>query len=112
VSVGPSQVGALDAVTGTGSSLHLLGWAADPDTPAPIVVHVYLDGSFVTAAPADGQRADVAAALPGLGAQHGYDVAVAMPVIGTHDVCVYGINAAGTPGGNDLLACRKVSISS
>ncbi len=112
VSLGPSPIGALDAVSGTSGSLHLLGWAADPDTSAPIVVHVYVDGSFVKAAPADGQRPDVAAALPALGAQHGYDVAVAMPSIGTHDICVYGINAAGTPGDNDLLACRKVSISS
>ena len=111
VGLGSSPIGALDAVSSTGETLHVLGWGADPETTSPIDVHVYVDGVFAVAVPAAGARPDVGAALPGLGDQHGYDAALPMPAVGTHDVCVFGINAPGTAGANQLLACRKVSIS-
>ncbi len=47
------------------------GWAIDPDTAAPISVHVYV-GSVGEAIIADGVREDVGAAFPGYGAQHGF----------------------------------------
>ncbi len=65
-----------------GGPLHVIGWAADPDTTVPIDVHVYLDGSFVSAATANGTRLDVGSALPGLGGLHGYDVVLPMPPVG------------------------------
>jgi hypothetical protein len=110
VSLGPNPIGALDAVSRTGDTLHLLGWGADPEAIGPIDVHIYVDGSFVVAATAANDRPDVNAALPGLGAQHGYDAVLPMPVAGIHDVCVYGINAPGTAGVNQLIACREVSV--
>jgi hypothetical protein len=111
VTYGPSPIGAVDAVSGAAGQLHVIGWAADPETTAPIDVHVYVDGAFVVVAPAIGPRPDVALALPELGGAHGFDAAMPMPATGTHDVCVYGLNASGTAGENQLVACKKVSIS-
>jgi hypothetical protein len=111
VSLGASPIGALDAVSRTGDTLHLFGWGADPETTNPIDVHTYVDGSFVNATTAAGDRPDVGKALPGLGNQHGFDAVLPMPTVGTHEVCVYGINASGTAGINQLIACRKVLIS-
>jgi hypothetical protein len=111
VSLGPDPVGAFDAVTRGAGALRLAGWAADPDTTDPIDVHVYVDGGLVTVASAAGSRPDVGAAWAGLGSEHGYDVAVAMPDVGGHSVCVYGINAPETPGANRLIACRTVTVS-
>ena len=63
----------------------------DADTSGPIDVHVYVDGNFARLVTAAGFRGDVAAAYPGMGAAHGFDVTVpAAP--GVRQVCVYGIN--------------------
>ena len=83
------------------------GWALDPDTAASIPVHVYLDGTL-TAGTASLARSDIAAAYPGYGAAHGYSVTVS-GAPGTHTLCVYGIEIAGT-GANSLRGCRVVTI--
>ncbi|PFG34318.1 S8 family peptidase [Sanguibacter antarcticus] len=95
----PAPEEAVDAIA-------VRGWALDNDTTAPLSVHVYLDGKFVTATTADGNRPDVDAAYK-RGAAHGYSVTLPTTA-GTHKVCVYAINA--TPGTNPLLACRTVTV--
>ena len=52
-------------------------------------------------------RADFAAAYPGYGPKHGYDQTVPIGP-GSHQVCVYGIEIAGT-GANQLITCRTVT---
>jgi hypothetical protein len=99
-------LGALDSVTrsGDGRSMTVSGWAIDPDTSAPIDVHVYVDGAGAAATVANVARGDIGAAFPLWGAGHGYSVTV--PVApGAHQVCAYGINRPGTPGGNVILRC-------
>jgi hypothetical protein len=89
-----------------GDHLRVMGWVIDPDVAGPIDVHVYADNRFVLAATADKQRADVGAAFPGHGANHGFDVTI--PVAAGR-VCVYAINAAAGAGKhNPLLSCRQV----
>jgi hypothetical protein len=83
------------------------GWVIDPDTPASTTVHIYVDG-VATAVPANRSRADVGRAFAGFGADHGFDQLVAAPS-GRHQVCVYGINAAG-PGANTTLQCRTITV--
>jgi peptidoglycan hydrolase-like amidase len=100
-------VGSLDVATGAGNSITVAGWTVDPDTSAPIPVHVYVDGAFVASATADGFRPDVAAAFPGRGDRHGYRTTVpASP--GARSVCVFAINNG--PGVNPLLGCRSVTV--
>lgn len=85
------------------------GWAIDPDTSAPIAIHVYVDGMFRASAAADRDRPDVGAAFPGHGSAHGFDIPLGGLTDGEHQVCLYAINAlAGTA--NTTLGCRSVTV--
>jgi SpoIID/LytB domain protein len=102
--------GGFDAVTPvTGNQVRVQGWALDPDRNGPIYVHAYVDGQFQGAYVAEVPRPDVAAALPGLGDRHGFDMVV--PVTqGRHDVCMFAINV-GSGNINTPLDCRRVDTS-
>jgi SpoIID/LytB domain protein len=103
-----NPVGVIDTIGGgPDGALALAGWAFDPDTTAPISVHVYVDGKFADATVADGARPDIAAAFPGYGAAHGYSFTLASTP-GVHTVCVYGINVGA--GANNQLACRTLTV--
>jgi hypothetical protein len=92
-------------------AIRVTGWAVDYDAKGPIDVHVYLDGRYAASARADRNRPDVAAAVPGMGPSHGYDVTIpASP--GAHNVCVYGINVGPSGNGNPALGCRSVRVGS
>ena len=98
-------IGQFDALTVGPGTVKVEGWTFDPDTTAPIAVHVYADGSFLGAFAANGSRPDLAAPFPFMGTQHGYASTVGMSTVGHHTVCVYAINA-GPPDQNPLLGCR------
>jgi uncharacterized membrane protein len=103
---GSNPFGSFDVATAGVGSVTVAGWAIDPDTAAPIAVHVYV-GSAGTALIADTSRPDVGAAF-GYGNGHGFSAT--LPTNGgTYTVCAYGINADGTPGGNVGLGCRSVT---
>jgi GH25 family lysozyme M1 (1,4-beta-N-acetylmuramidase) len=107
---GGNPFGTLDAAAGAGpGTLTVTGWAIDPDTPAPIAVHLYVDGSLVAAVPATDPRPDVAAAFPGYGEAHGFNTTLTGYAGGTHRVCAYAINTA-TGTINVLLGCRTVTV--
>lgn len=91
--------GSLDVLTAQDDGMRVQGWAIDPDTSAPIDVHVYVDNRIVAGVNASLDRADVARSFPGLGAQHGYDIVVP----NGSRVCTYGINQGA--GNNSLLGC-------
>jgi len=84
------------------------GWAIDPDTQAPIDVHVYV-GAAGYAVRADGSRPDVGAVYPGYGPAHGFSASLPAAA-GPQRVCVYGINTG--PGANTLIGCRDVVVPS
>jgi SpoIID/LytB domain protein len=101
-------IGNLEAAAGRAGDFTVTGWALDPETSAPIDVHVYIDGAPAVALRADGSRPDVGSAHPGAGDLHGFSTAVgAAP--GTHEVCVYAINVL-RGGVNPLLGCRTVEV--
>ena len=115
--VDPSPTASWDggtlAITPSGLSYTVGGWAFDPDSPQQSVhVDVYdqrPDGTSAgmrlsTSVP----RPDVARVFPGTGQNAGYTGTVALPGAGRHTVCVYAINVGG--GGNRLLACRPVDV--
>jgi len=110
VEIGRRPLGVLDVADAGPRAIRVRGWAFDPDTPTqPIQVHVYVDGIGRVAATADRQRLDVAAAFPGTGSAHGYDITVNGVAYGSHQVCTYGIN--DTPGSvNPQLGCKAVTL--
>jgi hypothetical protein len=105
VTVGGVPFGHFEAVSQTGTTVTLSGWAIDPDTALPISVHVYVDGRWTTAATADADRPDVGASFPPWGDDHGFDVTFTATT-GHHQVCVYAINW-GSGTWNPRLACRS-----
>jgi GH25 family lysozyme M1 (1,4-beta-N-acetylmuramidase) len=104
-----SPFGAFDGVSGGRGTVQVGGWAADPDGPAPIQVHVYVDGVARMAVNADQYRPDVGAAFPAAGPGHGFNATLTNVVGGDHQVCVYGINAG--PGFNNLVGCKSTSVA-
>lgn len=93
--------GAVDSVQRVDSGVRIRGWALDPSVGSSVKVHVYVAGAGPVTADASGSRPDVAAAYPGYGSTHGYDVTVgAAP--GAR-ICVYAIDEG--PGGNALVGC-------
>jgi hypothetical protein len=100
-------MGSIDTASGT-STVTVTGWAFDPDTTAPIPVHIYVDGAFAGAFTADASRPDVGAAFPFMGSAHGYTATIGGRSGGSHTVCAYAINQPA-PGVNPLLGCRTSS---
>jgi hypothetical protein len=105
--VGGDPFGAIQVVTGgpRGGEVTVRGWAADPETTAPVPVHVYVGGRG-TALTADRPGG---AAPAGFGADHAFEGTVTGPV-GRQPVCVAAINAPGTPGATRWLGCRDVVV--
>lgn len=101
--------GAVDIVSPVPGGLRIAGWALDPDTVEPVVVHVYVDGALVKVLTADLPRADVGRAYPGFGERHGFE-AVVPAVPGRHEVCAYAINVGA--GRNALIGCAVATMPS
>lgn len=101
-------VGHLDSVTWTSSGIRVQGWAVDPDTSASIGVHVHVDGTQAAVLLASVSRPDVATAYPSAGPLHGFDL-VLQAAPGTHQVCVWAINA-GDGAVNPSLGCLPVAV--
>lgn len=103
VTLPANPFGSLDSVTRTAGGLRVKGWAIDPDTKAPISVHLYVSGGGVHSVVADVSHRDL---IPkyGYGGAHGFDRTVPAGS-GARTVCAYGINRG--PGANTLLGCRS-----
>lgn len=89
------------------NSIHVVGWAIDPDTTKPINVQVVIDGKVAVTAPADVKRPDVARKHPGTGQAHGYSITVPTTA-GEHTVCVNAVNTLGGSKPTVALGCRMV----
>ena len=101
--------GGTDPVLVSGSTVALRGWVIDPDDwTAPVRVHLYADGRYAGAVPADGFRPGVGVAYPKGGPAHGYSGYVRLAP-GTHQVCTYAINI-GQGTTNPSLGCRSVVV--
>ncbi|MGH9084691.1 MAG: SpoIID/LytB domain-containing protein [Acidimicrobiales bacterium] len=104
IDVAVNPFGVVDLIQAVPGGTRVAGWAIDPDTAAPIDVHLYV-GSSGTNGAAALARGDIAAAFPGYGPYHGFDRVVPVNPAGK-DVCAYAINqAAGT---TTLLGCRRM----
>ncbi|CDJ98895.1 conserved exported hypothetical protein [Microbacterium sp. C448] len=101
-----SPVGVLEAAVPVAGGVSVGGWALDPDTSAPIDVHIYV-GAAGVALTADLARTDIATAYPGYGSSHGFSRLIQAPA-GRQTVCAYGINVA--VGVNVELGCVTVDV--
>lgn len=100
--------GFLESATAAVGGIAISGWAIDPDSADPLTVDVILDGTEVTSLTANVARADVGAAYPQAGPNHGYAATVPVSTSGTHSVCVSAENVG--PGANASLGCLTVSV--
>jgi hypothetical protein len=104
--VANSPFGALDALRQTPRGLHAAGWSIDPNGNGPLEVDIVVDGT-VRPTWAVNPRADVGAAYPAYGPNHGFDLYTPVGP-GDHQVCVIVRNWAA--GRDSQLDCRSVHI--
>ncbi|MGN7190851.1 hypothetical protein [Curtobacterium sp. SAFR-003] len=106
---GASQpFGNVESVTAGVGTVSVAGWTIDPDAPkTPTQVHVYIDGNAAGALTANLARADIAAAYPANGANHGFSGTFGIAG-GQHQVCLFFIDTQG--GGNTGAGCQTVDV--
>jgi hypothetical protein len=106
-----SPVGSVESVTALApGSVRVAGWTYDQDNKtASLSVKVTVDGALAATVAASVSRPDVAAAFPGVGPNHGFDVTLDV-VGGVHDVCVVAVNT--NAGYDKALGCTKVTVVS
>jgi hypothetical protein len=102
-----ATVGSIDTIEDVGSALVVRGWAIDEDWIDPAEVRFLRDGVDVTTIVADEPRADIAAAFPEYGAEHGFTATI--PKVG-NVLCAYGIDPEHVLG--PLIGCRWMPGSS
>ena len=90
LSMGVNPLGHLDEVIGGSGGVRIRGWAIDPDTTAPVIVEVLVDGYAPIRLTASQSRPDVGAAYPPYGNAHGFDTTLS--VKGHPRVCVRAVN--------------------
>ena len=106
--IGPvNPLGSIDVLEALPGSVHIGGWAFDPDSRDPSQIAVYLNGVGTTFT-ANNPRPDVDTAFGGVGANHGYDVTVPVAAAGPQQVCVYALNIG--PGTNTLINCIALTV--
>lgn len=110
-----APIGSLDVVANSGEGIAVSGWAADADVPGEALsVHVSMDrledvsGPVVVDLTAAASRPDVAAAIPGIGSNHGFALSTAFLLPGTYQVCV-SVDPAGI-GPAVTLGCRTIGV--
>jgi hypothetical protein len=108
IGVSHAPFGAIDVVRRVPGGIRVAGWALDPDTSAPIEVHVYVGGQGTNLGPATAERGDVGAGYPDWGSNHGFDAVIPWTAPGAFELCAFAINTG--PGSTTVLGCRRVEV--
>ncbi len=112
---GGGPIGAFDNARGVpgsgggGPGIATVGWAIDPDTNAPIAVHLYPSSGPAIAVTASAPRPDVGNAFPLYGPNHGFNAFVPAASGSNGIVCAYAINVPG-PAANPIVGCRHYVV--
>jgi hypothetical protein len=106
VDVNGTAIGALESAVASPGKITVSGWALDPNTTAPIHVHLYVDDKGPFALAANTSRVDVGRIF-GKGNNHGFDGTLTAAA-GPRKVCVYAMDSAG--GSNPRIGCRNVTV--
>ena len=100
-------IGFIDSLVPVSGGAVMSGWALDPDGPAPLAMLYSVDGAWALG-PADIPRADIGAAFPDAGPNHGFSTRFDLTP-GAHTVCAAALDGGG--GTNHvLLGCRSVTV--
>ena len=102
--------GSLDGVTAVPGGIRAEGWAVDPDTSAPIDVHVYVDGAWGTATTGLGRRGRTSSTATRGPAPPTATTSSLPTTGGSHQVCAYGINVGPTGSVNRKLGCATAVV--
>lgn len=103
---GSNPIGHVDSITLSPAGVRVAGWVFDPNSSAPLTVHVYAAGAYVGGGPANLSRPDVQAAFGLETPNHGFNLTV-VPPAGTSQLCVYGLNIG--PGSTTRLGCSTIT---
>ena len=109
VVAGADPVGNLEdvALLSNGDRVSVVGWALDPESASAAAVDVTVDGTVAGRLTASHGRADIGAAFPALGDQHGF--AGEVPISpGRRRVCAVARNIGR--GGDATVGCRDVDV--
>jgi hypothetical protein len=106
--------GHYDSITTRPGLMVVNGWAVNPNNPGERVeIRVYDVGPSgtreYTGFRADGDRQDVASAVPGYDARHGFNAVISAYEPGLHSVCAWAITTGGGSG-NVGLGCQTIMI--
>ncbi|MCT9818774.1 hypothetical protein N3K63_00595 [Microbacterium sp. W1N] len=101
-----SPVGALETAYAEPGGLRVRGWVVDPNTSAPMSVHVYR-GATGTPLTTSVDRPDVIQQYPQAALRSGFDSHIPAPA-GRAQVCAYGINVGW--GSNSTIGCQDVEV--
>lgn len=106
---GQLPVGSVDSITSSGNTVHIRGWAYDPDQPSTsIQVAIYQDGKRLSLVTADHVRADIDAAHH-ISGNHGFELSLTASN-GPHAFKVYAINV-GSGSSNPLIGSRSFTVN-
>ncbi|MDT4891787.1 MAG: hypothetical protein QOE97_822 [Pseudonocardiales bacterium] len=101
-----SPVGAITGLTQRPGGFRVSGWAADPDTSAPVTVQVLVNGTQLATVVANGPSTVRAA--------HGFDASLLLPGTslppGSRTICVVGVNL-GSFGTTKQMACQAITLN-
>lgn len=103
---GGAPRGNVEVVAGRPGGVQVSGWALDPDTTGPIYLWADVDGASGPLL-ASGRRADVGAAFPALGADHGFSAMLAA-ASGQRTVCLTALDDGAGP--HTELGCWRVTV--
>jgi hypothetical protein len=101
-------VGQVKEIWGAPGAIGMWGWALDPDTEAPIDLHVLINDRWAIV-PVNAPNSSTQAQFPGHGPNHGFGTFIPADP-GNNRVCVYAINQG--PGKNKTLLCQNVTVPS
>jgi hypothetical protein len=104
----PNPFGSFGALSVSDGTITASGWALDPNSSAPIDVHVYVD-NVGAAFTSNSIRNDVAKVYPWYGNDVGYTARVQAGK-GQHTICVYAINVGAGTVNTNLGGCKVVTV--
>ena len=106
---GKVPVGAVEDISTSGNTVHIKGWAYDPDSASTsISVSIYVDGKGLMGIHASLPRSDVNSSRHITG-NHGFEVRFTAPA-GQHTYTVYAMNIKGGSG-NPRIGGKTVTVS-
>ncbi|MEO6700936.1 MAG: hypothetical protein ABI140_11950 [Jatrophihabitantaceae bacterium] len=110
-----APIGHFDSAVVHGSTVTVSGWTVDPDYPHnSIVARAVFTPNLLGASTkyatniSHDPRADVAAAHPEFGPNHGFSFNIETAMAGTSRLCLYGVDFKAGPDGS--LGCLSVTV--